>query len=146
VAPPEPPEIPLGLQHQDRIAYTWRLYDLYEQRDFQLFPKEQMPEHVSVQTKLAWSKSKGGKKGNIELSKTNDFTGASTFEAANGSASLSSGYLGDNFWRVSLDGSHWSSAEKFTVEAKFLTNADSRRKSREQNCIVCASRCTGICG
>jgi hypothetical protein len=117
---PPPPETPKDLSQIGKVSYIWRLYDLYEQKNFQLFSRDQIPDFAPVQIKLSWTQSKANKIAKLELAKLNDFREATKLDGGDGFVNLPKAYLGANFWRVSFDGIHWSSTEQFDVEGEFL--------------------------
>ena len=117
--PPPLPEMPINLSKSVKLTYTWRLYDLYEQRDSQLFERAKRPELVPAVAKLGWAKSEENK-ASVEVADNREFSAGSKFEANESFINASPVYLGKNFWRVSFDKVNWSQPETFTVEAHFL--------------------------
>lgn len=119
--PVKPAEIPLEPKAgTNQVAYTWRLYDLYDQREFLLFEKDAPPSKVKKTYPLAWGNQGATESVFVQHSSTEDFATPTTNPADGGALTLTELYLGDNFWRVSRDQQAWSPAQKITVTGQFL--------------------------
>lgn len=119
-------EIPLEVKpiKQADIYYNYKLYDVYEKIDQTLIYRKEIATKFAININLKWQAT-----GEI-----NEFYGQfyNSFEFANSIKNykiknsdpfiqLNELYLGQNFFRFSVDKIKWSEAEVFTTHANFIT-------------------------
>ncbi len=123
-------------QQPPPLSYVWHLYDLYTEKDFSILEREDRPILHKLQTELIWPQA-SGQKALIQISKNLDFKERIELASTTGRVQLTSIVMGENFWRVSLDqGLSWSVPQKFTVEVRFLKNAEPHLATTNQDVLL----------
>lgn len=105
-----------------RVSYHWRLYDLYDQRDFILLPKAEPPRMVSKSHVLRWRKDDPDLRVFLEFSESPDFIAGTKASSRDEFHAISSVRMGSNYWRASIDRQTWSEPLHFSVEPRFLSD------------------------
>lgn len=125
VAPPLPAPIekPTGLARDRTVNYVWRMYDLYDQRESELFARKSLPPLLKVPTELTWSKSVTDLPATVQISRFNDFREMTEYTSETGAIEIPLVHVGENFWRVTFDKTNWSTVERFIGQTGFLPNA-----------------------
>ena len=134
--PPPPPEVPSQLQAEHEFIYTWHFYDWYKNKTFTVEPRPSPSADVDLHVPLAWKKAATAKPTIVQWSRTPDFTQATSMQAAEQSFNLESAQIGENYWRISFDGTNWSPAEKFTVKPRFLDRGEPSAKIGKHRIVL----------
>lgn len=111
------------LRPLEDVVHTWRLYDLYDIKSSGILAREKSPEFVLHPLRLTWSADLAAGMATVQLDSSPQFAKPWMFGGQNGEADLNRIYLGENVWRVSLDGKKWSMPGKFNVTGKFRAQA-----------------------
>jgi hypothetical protein len=120
-AAPEPPKplLPAILSPvAGPIVYNWKLYDIYEKQDFRLFEKETPAVSVVLDQTLSWNTA--ATTSTIEFTNNPELEAAEKFTTGEKSLVMRKVFVGENFWRVTVDDKITSAIEKFTVQPKFI--------------------------
>lgn len=128
-------EIPMPVESKIEY-YTWHLYDLYKQMGPSLLQREDRPAIVKAKTELKWAPTQA-KRALLQVSQSEGFQTKADLVSDAGSKQLEALYIGDNFWRVSVDeGKNWSVAQKLRLEPRFLENVQAILPRPEQEVIL----------
>jgi hypothetical protein len=121
--PPVAMKPPILKATPDRIQYTWKLYDVYEQKENQLVPRAQLASQVRLNVPLEWTNG-AGLPVQVMVSENPSFDPRLEYKALGTPFILNQVQVGDNFWKVSFDGQTWSAPQTFSVLTNYLANAE----------------------
>ncbi len=117
----EPKTVQATQLDDETLFYTSQLYDFYEKKENVLARKDQRPNYVNFQKKLSWITQGDVPKIFGQLSATPGFDkSVLPFESPQNEFLLNHTFLGENHWRLSIDGKNWTTASKFFVKSTLL--------------------------
>ena len=112
------PKTVQAISDNETLFYTDTFHDFYEKKDNQIIHKIVRPHYVNLEKTLSWTTQGDVTEVSGQLSSTEDFDkSVLPFKSANSSFSLKNVFLGENFWRLSIDDKSWFQAQKFIVKA-----------------------------
>mgnify|MGYP001294735699 CR=1 FL=1 len=124
------------------IAYTRRLYDVYEMNGSGGVKRRiSPPSRLSLPRVFQWKTNKGDQVlmgGQVygKISPNSSFDGdVISFQSNQSSFSAQEVFSGENYWRISLDGKSWSNTFNFKVESQDL-DANIQISREHQNSLV----------
>jgi hypothetical protein len=126
VAPPaEVPDLLIPENGPSSIDHTWRLDEVYEQNNGSIKPRAHTLTQIAEPVILGWSTSRPDDPQPVVIQFANNaqFKDADLAKSHDVSWTQNLVYVGDNFWRISRDGAHWSETRHFNVNTHYLQNA-----------------------
>ena len=117
----EPKTVQANQAEEETVFYISQFYDFYDKKDGTIIRKDQRPNYVSFQKKLSWQTQGDVTKIYGQISSTSGFDkSVLPFENSQKEFMLNHLFLGENYWRLSIDGTNWTPASKFFVKSMSL--------------------------
>tara|TARA_B110001454_G_scaffold219111_1_gene250054 strand:+ start:59406 stop:61694 length:2289 start_codon:yes stop_codon:yes gene_type:complete len=100
------------------ITYNWKLYDLYSIEELQIFEKTTPTISVVFDQTLSWTTE--AQTSTVEFANNDQLTNADKFITNEKTIVMRKVFVGENFWRVTVDDKITSPINKFIVQPKFI--------------------------
>mgnify|MGYP001367848511 CR=1 FL=1 len=105
-------------QVKSPIVYTWKLSDIYDKYEFQISEKDVPTNPIVLDQTLSWTTE--ATSSIVEFANNPQLANAEKFTVGEKSLVMRNVFVGENYWRVTVEDKTSSPIENFTVQAKFI--------------------------
>gem|GEM_PF-6261465 len=117
-----PPAVKIDqLNSKKELIYKIQLYDLFTKQGNSLVLRDSFPEMVPIKHRVDWITEGSPSKTILQFSNKSHFGDeVKVFNIHSSLFEFSQAYIGNNYWRISVDGSKWTNPSQFKVDKTFL--------------------------